>query len=103
MIALLPCDLPAIYVQVLDWWFAWKPGRLLLVPSQSFFAYYSGQMLRGSEVDKAYVWRMVITKILVLALFSFGTATHDGVFMWKTEVCQAENRCRWFGVVDTDG
>lgn len=51
VVAPLHRDRPALYVPVRV---GWEPSRLFLVPLPSFFAYYSGQVLCGSEADKAH-------------------------------------------------
>lgn len=56
--------------------------------SLSVFAYYSGQMLRGSEADKVRAWRIANTDSLVFALISFVAATRNGVCRSKiTDPC----------------
>lgn len=53
--AFITRDHPVVYVLEPSWWICWKPSDLLLVPSASVFAYSSGLILCGSEVDKAHI------------------------------------------------
>lgn len=54
---------------------------MLVVPSPSVFAYFSGLMLSGSESNKAQVWRVAIRDLLVFALASFVAAARNSGFM----------------------
>lgn len=57
---------------------------LLLVPSPSGFAYYSGLMQYGFETDKAHIWPFGITVFLFFALVFLVSAVCHGVFLSKT-------------------
>lgn len=77
-------NLPMMYVQVSDWWIGWDPNHFLLVPLPSVFTNYSGLMLWGSEAEKAQVWRISITYLLVFVLVSFVSGVRYGVILSKT-------------------
>lgn len=52
--------------------------------SPSGLAYRSGLMLCGFKADKAHIWWISITELLVFLLVSFEAAACDGAFMSET-------------------
>lgn len=73
-----------MYVPLPDWSAGWEPSRLLLLPSPSLFANYSGVLLHSSDVEKVHFWWIEISEFLVLALISFISAAREDVFMLRT-------------------
>lgn len=56
---------------------------MLLLPSPSIFAYYSGLMLRGPESYKAHIWPIAVTEFSIFGLVSLVAAIRNGAFMSK--------------------
>lgn len=84
MFFLLPCDRLKMYVPGPISWFGLEPSRILLVPSPSVSAYYSGFVLCGSEADKAHLWQPAFVEFLLFSLISFIAVALSGIFMSKT-------------------
>lgn len=82
--ALLPPVRSVVYVPVLGWWVGRVPSRLLPVLAPAVFSCDSGLTLCGSHADKARIWWVAISKLIVFAFVWFLAAAPDDVFMSKT-------------------
>lgn len=71
VLALLPHNVLMVYVLVPDWSVCREPSRLLLVRLLLVLAYYSGLMLFGTDVGKAYIWKMAIMEFLFRSFVPF--------------------------------
>lgn len=71
---------PDFYVFVPTWWEAKKPSRVLLVPTATGFAYYSGLIL-GKYLVGNSAWRIATSDLRVTSLVAILVTARDDVLL----------------------
>lgn len=69
------------YVKAPVYWSTYEPSRFLFRPIPVVYAYHSNESLQDTQIERYFIWNMVLSKFVIIATMYFLHCARDGIYL----------------------